>query len=433
MLCAEYISRHKRPGLTKKTYLALGLKSLVSAARFAYNISMNKYFFSLLCAGLTLPVFCAPQTALEQNLAAKVQQARPGNETVLPWNRFEQLTQETARRNQREAAAFSRQTDQILNTYSDQEFNLLKKEGVMFFKNTSAADYAALFGKAKLIFVGENHDSPQVTAQVQQLIRQYRKANPNARILWASEFALRTADGKNSLQKAKAPQEPHLVFINETQMQQVRAAGADILALDDYIFQEKNGNLSYKVNDTWVNVLPAPKALAADWQKAVASGDEEQMDRVVKQAAFITDNSAWGAEERNKAWARKIQAVQNNYDVIFVHAGMAHLDDTLPVTVPNLLKKPYVSVNLLGLDVTLTDEQKAFYQKADDVSVQDNLHADKTREVNQIFNQTPQILRAYVKTRPGEFLLGTPNPRAKKLMLAPLCGNQILLVFPSNK
>lgn len=395
---------------------------------------MNKYFFSiLLCGLLTLPAFCATHTALENNLAARLQQARPGNETVLSWARFEQLTRQAAQRNQTEAAAFSRQTAQTLNTYSAQEVNLLKKEGVMFFKNTSVADYAALFGKAKLIFVGENHDSPKVTAHIQQLIRQYRKANPNARILWASEFALRLADGKDSLQKAKAPTAPHFAFSNEEQMQQLRQAGVDILALDDFIFQEKNGNLSYKTNNTWVNVLPAPKELAADWQKAAASGDEEQMDRVVKQAAFIIDNSAWGAEERNKLWSQKIQAVQNSYDVIFVHAGMAHLDDTLPGALPNLLKKPYVSVNLLGLDITLTEEQKAFYQKADDISVQDNLHADNTREVNEIFNQTPQILRAYVKAKPGEFLLGTPNPRAKKLMLSPLCGNQILLVFPNGK
>ena len=50
--------------------------------------------------------------------------------------------------------------------------------------------------------------------------------------------------------------------------------------------------------------------------------------------------SDWGVTQRNYQWVQRISEVENDYDIIIIWAGLGHLEEDLPHSLPYLLRSP---------------------------------------------------------------------------------------------
>ena len=121
--------------------------------------------------------------------------------------------------------------------------------------------------------------------------------------------------------------------------------GIDQLALDDLLYMSYEEMVGVKIGEytVWVTAqdkLPLLEnkgcdALSTRW----ASADQ-----------FI-GISPFGVLERNYQWARRIKAVEKNYDLILVYAGSGHLNNTYSNDLPTLLKcKDFANIELTPTD-----------------------------------------------------------------------------------
>ena len=120
--------------------------------------------------------FAQAQQALNQLI-------QQNKETVsLSWEDFIEKNKQAQQRARQE---LQEAEEELAQAFSDSNASV-KFEG----KNTPI-DYAKILSGIKIIYIGQSHGSEDVPPEVMTLLRTVRQNNPNARILLASEFALR--------------------------------------------------------------------------------------------------------------------------------------------------------------------------------------------------------------------------------------------------
>ena len=191
--------------------------------------------------------------------------------------------------------------------------------------NNSFPDYKQLLKGFQYIYVGEEHDTVAAPAEMIRIMQAVRSLYPNKRILLASEFLSRLEDDISPLTKKVYSKDFLSSYPNVS-----RAAedlGIDQLALDDYIadYREENSNYflaskcgqyfvmqKHKIPESEIGREEFSDAFWEDWQNF----------------AFLVAYSPFGILERNRQWARYINAVKPFYDVILVYAGRGHTNAT---------------------------------------------------------------------------------------------------------
>ena len=265
--------------------------------------------------------------------------------------------------------------------------------GEMFGQSTAKAsrpDYARETKNFKYIYMSDasSHETKTIPAEVIRVMRAVRRANPQARILLATEFAVQEDKDKLPFHFANSGKELPFKMIDYPQLVPVAdQENIDVLGLDDKISPMK---YTVKAGDTVIRFFLTDERVKriltqylpeeADNLLAYLQEDEEQrvslekdlakMEKAIREYSkpivaqalgrsteeldtlladtratlarineheeklleYVHDSlrdfllrSPWGTTQRNQQWARYIQAVSPFYDIVMVYVGNAHL------------------------------------------------------------------------------------------------------------
>lgn len=322
------------------------------------------------------------------------------------------------------------------------------------YKN-SVPDYSHAFTH-KYIFISENisHDTKSAPQEVINILKAARNARPNAKILLAQEFLSWTGESNASLLK-KPGQNSELYSGYPEVTQAADKLGIDQLALDDAPYYAEDKNVFVKLGKFLVEVTPQDKLPLLSYTEC----DDPLYNRWASAYQFI-GISPFGVLERNYQWARRIKAVEKNYDLILVYAGSGHLRNTYSNDLPTLLKckdfahialfptdpidpavgKYYETRFLKGEQYAITNDQQQYQE---DARLQEQVTRGTTfkQSLDQTEEETYQSyknwknkkLPLWVSLTEEEFLQKNPNykkPNALKNDIVSHCTYGIILAEP---
>ena len=191
--------------------------------------------------------------------------------------------------------------------------------------NNSFPDYKQLLKGFHYIYVGEVHYTVAAPAEMIRIMQAVRSLYPDKRILLASEFLSRLENSASPLTKKSSSKDFFSHYPNVS-----RAAedlNIDQLALDDNIadYRVENSNyfLASKCGEYFVmqkHKTPEAELKREEFSKAF----QEDLATFT----FLVATSPFGVLERNRQWARYINAVKPFYDVVLVYAGYGHTNGT---------------------------------------------------------------------------------------------------------
>ncbi len=117
-------------------------------------------------------------------------------------------------------------------------------------------------------------------------------------------------------------------------------------------------------------------SLPADYLENIAKG---------LRFSITLQASAWGVLQRNYQWAKRIKAIEKNYDIVIVWGGQAHLDDSAYYpSVPTLLAHPQaVQIDFGPLDDSIDEETLKRYQAREEALKQQQLDYCSNIELSQ--------------------------------------------------
>ena len=244
----------------------------------------------------------------------------------------------------------------------------------LFYHALGLPPYSQLIKGQNTIFIAEdiNHEEASSIDHAANIIRIIRKENPHARILLASEFLNWLGDEAPGLLK-KAGEKTNL-YISEGYMPVFRAAdqaNIDQLALDDFIWTTQDNISIVKIGNF---------AIYASLEDQVPSLNLEQdkLEDLVLSSMQLISVSPWGVRERNRQWARRINALRPFYDIIIVHAGAGHLATTYSMDLaPMLHVADYLLISLLPME-QLPENKKIFYENRSNIAETNGLCQDGT-------------------------------------------------------
>lgn len=206
--------------------------------------------------------------------------------------------------------------------------------------------------------------SEQETAELWRLQRQYE----NYVELWRS-YQLYVNELKESIRQhplLKKAGQPSNLTVSEEYLPAFQAAdelGIDQLALDDTVWGMVDNKIGAKVGEFVVWSTPQDKLPYWDIIKRQKTSKEAQRFHALHQTVSV---SPWGVRERNREWARRIQALMPLYDIVIVYAGNGHLTDTYYLDLqPMLEQKDFVNVVLYPLETLPQDYAQAAEQRSD--------------------------------------------------------------------
>ena len=279
-------------------------------------------------------------------------------------------------------------SQQLLQTYQENNTQAAKtapgKKPIQVKFINSTPNYKKILSSFTTIYIGENaHESAEVTQEVINLLRQLRAIHPQARILLASEFLVWNGEKDVSLLKiAKRPSSLKPLYPSIS-----RAADElefDQLALDDFILESHqlpNHDLSFscKVGSYLVNtIIPETK-----WRND---------PNVLTKIYYMLTISTTGTLERNRQWARYINAVAPFYDIVVIHSGSGHMDQNDFIDLPTKVNRS----NYLGILISPPDEKsdptKQKYEELFSQANENGLIANDRQartETKKEFNKTP--------------------------------------------
>lgn len=322
------------------------------------------------------------------------------------------------------------------------------------YKN-SVPDYSHAFTH-KYIFISEDisHDTKSAPQEVINILKAARKARPNAKILLAQEFLIWTGESNDSL--LKKPGQNSELYSNYPEVTQVAdKLGIDQLALDDAPYYADDKNVFVKLGKFLVEVTPQDKLPLLSYTEC----DDPLYNRWDSAEQFIAI-SPFGVLERNYQWARRIKAVEKNYDLILVYAGNGHLSRTYSNDLPTLLKcqdfanialaptdpidqaveKDYETRFLKGEQYAITNDQQ---QNQEDTRLQEQATRGTIfkQSIDQIEEETYQSyenwknkkLPLWYSLTKEDLLQANPNyktPNALKNDIDPHCAYEIILAEP---
>ena len=302
-------------------------------------------------------------------------------------------------------------------------------------------DYENLVKNVKYIYIGEIHDEPAIQQEIQKLLHAVREANPDKKILLASEFLQVPHPLINPLHSVgKEDWSGYSYDFIEGLSEKLNM---DVLSLDDAIVQTTKSGVLIKIGEQYVRFNweePEPifndfyfylrrmlkegeaqlnqdlrndedtfrsyttnyfrdPSYFEDAYNAVKNDPEylpylKQQDskneryysglvcedvtcenysdqEISKMAQFITtfrlltgplSMSNWGVVQRNLQWARLISQVENNYDIVIVWGGEAHIDGLLPASLNYLLPRSNsIRFNFRPLNSKMSKEDEEDY------------------------------------------------------------------------
>ncbi len=247
----------------------------------------------------------------------------------------------------------------------------------VFTMHNSVPDYSHAFTH-KYIFIAEyiSHGTKSAPQEVINILKAARKARPNDKILLAQEFLMWNGDEHTSLRK-KAGKESKLESFYPEVTKAADQLGIDQLALDDGLYMADEKDVAVKIGKYIVWVTPQDKlpllkhkgcdALYTRW----ASADQ-----------FI-GISPFGMSQRNKQWARRLKAVEDNYDLILVYAGDGHLNSTYSNDLQTLLNcKDFANIELIPTDIPENSTWcQARYKKGEKSGLTNNAKVYKEKKI----------------------------------------------------
>lgn len=219
----------------------------------------------------------------------------------------------------------------------------------------SAPDYSHAFTH-KYIFISESisHGTKSASQEVINILKAARQARPNDKILLAQEFLMWNGDECTSLLK-KAGKESKLESGYPEVTQAADKLGIDQLALDDDLYMADEKDVAVKMGKYVVWVTPQDKLPLLKYK-----GCDALYTRWASAEQFIAI-SPFGVLERNRQWARRIKAVEKNYDLILVYAGDGHLNRTYSNDLQTLLKyKDFANIMLVPTDPIDQSDEKYY-------------------------------------------------------------------------
>ena len=184
----------------------LGLLTLVGENIFPYTNSMRKFLFLLIFAALVSPAQAnrihnalqqqvvknrlpadSPGHLVQQLVRRALGQAVNRPLRTLTWEQFQQENAEISRY----ITTNSDKEADLVNDLYNLDCNLLLKTIDSKEKKTGHPDYAKETKGVKYIYLGEHHYTHAIPTEVEYFLATLREANPTARILLATEFAIR--------------------------------------------------------------------------------------------------------------------------------------------------------------------------------------------------------------------------------------------------
>lgn len=327
-------------------------------------------------------------------------------------------------------------------------------------QENSEPDYKTLLTGQKLIFVAEeyNHNTKRAPQEMAKILQAVRKANPHAKILFATEFL--TWDDDNNLPvlsealQARASYEDYLKDLQETlfyfndslseaqkkQYQQtiqeystviqditewektsqatikqtplLKKARAkynlsfykeyapaflaadrfhiDQLALDDTIFGDDEDKVGVKVGEFVIEITPQDNVPFVIGKKKRNLTEEERLNNLLQ----VISVSPWGVRERNREWARRIEALMPLYDIVIVYAGAGHLDTTYFMDLQPMLKQEnFVNIQLYPLEDLPEETEECYTQRYQATERSNITQHDRIWEDTNNINITPDNMQ----------------------------------------
>ncbi len=321
---------------------------------------------------------------LESILRTQTQKAQQKSETLSLNQVLEQLQnekishlswQEFLKQNEH-VKEVEKASTKLENHLLNNQLGTLKEDANsnLFYHALGLPPYSQLIKGQNTIFIAEdiNHETTSAINHAANIIRIIRKENPQARILLASEFLNWLGDEAPGLLK-KAGEKTNL-YISEGYMPVFRAAdqaNIDQLALDDFIWTTQDNISIVKIGNF---------AVYASLEDQVPSLNLEQdkLEDLVLSSMQLISVSPWGVRERNRQWARRINALRPFYDIIIVHAGAGHLATTYSMDLaPMLHVADYLLISLLPME-QLPENKKIFYENRSNIAETNGLCQDGT-------------------------------------------------------
>ena len=231
---------------------------------------------------------------------------------------------------------------------------------------TNRPDYGQATKGLKYIYLTDAsaHNTVSIVQEVQAVLRAVRKANPQAHILLATEFAYAVMDPLSPpLRFANTPNEVIDIYPEYKGLQQTADELAmDILALDDVVYaKDEQAKKPYWAKVGNVLVEFSLKDIAQVTASYQARGENEKLAA----AHNFLQATSWGVQQRNDQWARYIQAVSPYYDIVIVYAGLGHMDFYTSVkAMPRLINQKYAQFDFYAME-QLPEELQQFYQNRD--------------------------------------------------------------------
>ncbi|MBP5616933.1 MAG: hypothetical protein J6X06_04000 [Elusimicrobiaceae bacterium] len=247
------------------------------------------------------------------------------------------------------------------DTNLDSQFSLQQQAGTPTYDN--------LPENVKYIYIGEHHGVASMQDEVQTILHKIRQKYPNKKILLATEFVKLRNPSKSPLLTDPQPQwreylKPSYGFIKQTAFE----LSMDVLALEEDIseFSVEKNHILVKVGDQIIKINPALPQVQ-NLLQPFDTGTEGSIVRCKKLATHATlpfDNalyqnclgqdhtfnlqqvikiSDWGTDQRTKYWHTLLQKFQDNYDLIIVWGGAAHITG-VPSTIVDLMNQPAVVI-----------------------------------------------------------------------------------------
>lgn len=234
----------------------------------------------------------------------------------------------------------------------------------LFYHAKGLPPYSQLIKGQNTIFIAEsiNHEAASSIDHAANIIRIIRQENPHARILLASEFLSWQGDEKPGLLK-KAGAKTSL-YVSDSYMPVFRAAdqaNIDQLALDDFIWITQENTSIVKIGNFAVYASPEDKVPSLNLA-------QDKLEDLASSILNLVSVSPWGVLERNRQWARRINALRPFYDIIIIHAGDGHLATTYSMDLaPMLHVTDYLLISLLPMEQLPVDKE-VFYENRTNIA-----------------------------------------------------------------
>lgn len=187
------------------------------------------------------------------------------NLPIINWQQYQQLSQQTIQNREKQAKLGSQLRTSLLATkgYLEEEAELKVKQGLPI--------YEQAVKNFSYIYIGEYHDAPVIQQEITKLLKAIRKANPDKKILLATEFLQRSHPLMSPLHKDG--QEWLIDDLSYDVSALADELHIDTLALEDNIIQIVDQVSLLKVGDRYIKVSlatnPQARSLIAPFKKEI--------------------------------------------------------------------------------------------------------------------------------------------------------------------